>query len=197
MSLEFKITKELATLNATAAEWQAFAQVINNTLPNQEFRQIFTKMIQALPGIYQLPVDALNPFIQIQTLEGFNKYFDELQNQYQQVFLQLASQPRHFANASHEHYMVLTTMKEIKSTYPILKRTFDNLYQFMDKWVTNDAWIIMGCDVVFKSFNRLLLEISTLKKQDPDEAWLIFDTSIQALAPQVKLMEQLVGGLKN
>ncbi len=188
MSFELKIYKEMATLNATATEWLQIRDIVNCTQPDGEFKSLFGEMILALTGSYNVVIETLIPFTEVTSLAQFADEFDSRQQAYQGIFLQQASKPRHFTEAAHEHYLVLSTMKEIKTTYPLLKRSFDNLYQFMDKWITNDAWLVMGCDVIFKTLNRLLLEISTYKKQDIDEAWLIYHTFTPSLKGFVELL---------
>ncbi|TVZ38800.1 hypothetical protein P886_3182 [Alteromonadaceae bacterium 2753L.S.0a.02] len=189
MGLELKICKELATLNATAIEWQGLSSIVNSTLPDSDFRRLYNEMIAALPGCYGVVVEALAPLTAIDSYEKFETQFDTAQQEYQQTFLQYASKPRHFTESAHEHYLELSTMKDIKTSYPLLKRTFANLYEFMDKWVTNDAWIVMSGDVVFKSTNRLLLEIVTFKKQDVDEAWLIYKTAFTGIAQLASVLK--------
>ena len=190
MEYELKINKALATLNATLEYWYSFHKIVNSTMPDSEFRQLFNRMIQSLPGCYQIVVDALSPLFVINSQEAFVEEFDNFQQDYQKNFLTTASQPRHFTEVSHEYYIELAGYKELKIGYPILKRTFDNLYQFMDKWVANDAWIVMNCDVIFKTLNRLLLEIQALKKQDVDEAWLVYSAAKGQFGSQYDIFQK-------
>lgn len=190
MGLELKISKELAVLNATLDEWSRMADVITQVMPKGQANSLLNQMFQTLPACYQVIVEAFQPLLKINSQGTFSREFEAQQQGYQQDFLALASQPRHHAEAAHEYYIQASTYKALKTSYPILRRSFDNLYEFIDKWVTNDAWILMGSDVIFKTLNRLLLDIHHLKRQDEEEAWLIFDAAMSRFGRQISLLEQ-------
>lgn len=190
MGHEFKICKELGALTTTLGEWQSIAQIINSTLPKSDFLSKFNVMHDSLLGCYQVIIDSIRPIYELNNYEAFIKDFPTISKEYQSSFLEFASKPRHFTESAHNHYIELSTLKEIKTGYPILKRTFENLYQFMDKWVTNDAWIVMGCDVILKSLNQLLIEISNFLKMDKDDAWLLFNTTSGNIRLQIDRLSQ-------
>lgn len=181
VGLELKIAKELTTLNATALEWQRITAIVNATLPNSPFKNRFNDMSAALNGAFAVVHSSLAKLLALDSAEAFLRDFPTIQKEYQQEFLTAASQPRRFAEATHEIYLELCQYKELKTGYPILKRTYTHLYEFMDKWVTNDAWLVMSCDVILKSSNRLLLEIAELFQQDSDEAWILYNAFFAGL----------------
>lgn len=189
MSLELKIRKELGTLTATAYEWYGYYSIVNSKVRSGEFHRLFNKMIFELVDIYGLVTDGLAPFVAIESEEQFAASFDSLQEEYQNNFLQLASKPRHHCDAAYEEFLLFSIMKDYKTGYPLLKRTYESMDTFVDKWVTNDAWIVMSMDVVFKSLNRLLLEISTLKKQDLEDAWLVYQQAFAGFSPQLEMLK--------
>lgn len=174
MGYEFKISKELTTLAATAGEWLSIADTVNTHLSSGDFHRYFNRMVYFLPGAYGVVLANLSPFFELRTQADFNAKFDDLHDAYQKDFLQQASRPRHYADAAYEEFLQFSLLKEYKTNYPILKRTFASLYEFLDKWVNNDAWIVMGIDVILKTLNRLFLDIASLKKQDEDDAWLVY-----------------------
>ncbi|WP_018013639.1 hypothetical protein [Teredinibacter turnerae] len=191
MSPDFKIAKELATIYSTAAEWQRVTQIILGMLPNNEFKSLFKKMADTLPGLFPVVTESVAPLLHIQEFADFERDFDSIQASYQQSFLSQASKPRHYAEATHELYLELVQFKEVKTSYPILKRSYSDLYDYMDKWVTNDAWLVMSCDVVFKSTNRLLLDFANQKKQDSEEAFLLFSGFVSPISTLLTALDAL------
>ncbi|MGR8999990.1 MAG: hypothetical protein ACU88J_13220, partial [Gammaproteobacteria bacterium] len=76
-----------------------------------------------------------------------------------------------------------------QTAYPLLKRTFARLDEFIDKWITNDAWLAMSIENHVKMLYRFLTEIAELKQKDPTDAFTIFQAAMVALHPYYALLE--------
>ncbi len=85
--------------------------------------------------------------------------------------------------------MVLREYKETQTAYPLLKRTFERLDEFIDKWITNDAWLAMSIENLLKMLHRFLNEVAELKQKDPTDAFTVFRVVMVALRPYYALLE--------
>jgi hypothetical protein len=56
--------------------------------------------------------------------------------------------------------------------------------------VTNDAWLAMSIDNLFKRLQALLNEIAALKQKDPEDAFLIYDSAFSTFSPYLELIAQ-------
>lgn len=191
MNLELKIYKELGSINAAAMQWHNIAATVNKTMGGGEFKDNFNRMYSALIGLFRVVESDIGAVYQIQSIESFNEQFLTLKKDYSASFLKSASQPRQFTEAAHEEYITLSTLKEINTGYPLLKRCFSDLYQYMDKWVTNDSWLVMCADTVFKTTNRWLIDMESFFKQDPDEAWLIYECHCKHMRTLLSLLAKI------
>lgn len=177
MGLELTVTKELASIGMTATELAAIARVIEREIGNRDFRRPFAGLLEALTACYGVVLDSLAPLVALDTEAVFLSAFDDTQAAYTGRYLQQASLPRPQAEEAFEQYLMLKTLKESRTGYPLLKRTFARLDDLVDRWVTNDAWLVMSIDSLLKMTNRLVTEIAELKRRDPEEAWLIHQSA--------------------
>lgn len=191
MGIELTVAKELANINMTASEWVALADMINRHIRNPDFSTLFNRMIAELAPCYDLVDEVLSPFFALESEQLFIERFDGCHQHYKEHFLHDASQPRKFADNAYETYLVLNTMKECKTGYPLLKRTFTRLDQFIDKWVTNDAWLAMNIDTMLKMLNRFLLEVAEFKQKDAEDAFLLLHSAFTQFRVFVEPMKQL------
>lgn len=191
MGYEFKINKELASLSNTASEWLSIAEVVNGQIPSGPFHDQFNQMIKELSGCYELMVKNLRQLAELDSEAAFVNGFDGLLEAYRGYYLQEASKPRPFADEAYEIFLDLSLTKEFNTSYPLLHRTFYRLTEFVDKWVTNDAWIVMSSDIVFKTMLRFLQEIETLKKQDSEDAFIVFQSAMNRFLSYADLIDNL------
>ena len=115
---------------------------------------------------------------------GFNTAFE----QYKQRLQEKNSLPRSCVESSYEAYLVFSQSKEAKTGFPILRRTFDRLLNYIDKYVDNDSWLLMNIDNVYKMLNLLLGEIAELNTGDPEEAWLTYDLAMESVLPFMQII---------
>lgn len=191
MGHEFKINKELASVSNTACEWLSIAEVVNGQIPSGAFHDQFNQMIRELTGCYELVVKNLRQLGELQDEAAFADGFDSLLEAYRGYYLQEASKPRPFADEAYEIFLELSLTKEYKTGYPLLRRTFDRLNEFVDKWVTNDSWIVMSLDIVFKTMLRFLQELETLKKQDCEDAFIVYQSAMKRFLSYADFIESL------
>lgn len=173
MGIELFIVEELASISVTLTELTSITSIINREIRKNDFAQLFNKMIRELAMSYDVVTENLAPFAGIDSESSFIADYDGLHAAYSACYLKEVSKPRLYADNAYEDYLVLKTFKESKTSFPLLKRTFTRLDQFVDKWVTNDAWLAMNIDNLFKRLQQLLNEIAEMKKKDPADAWLI------------------------
>ncbi len=190
MGTELTITKELASLCATASEWNALAGTINALIRKGDFHITFNRMIAELGQTYSVLLQLVQPFAELEQESAFNERFDALFEQYRGCYLHAVSRPRKHADESYEIYLLLRQMPEIRTGYPMLKRTFARLDEFIDKWVTNDAWLVMSIDTTLKMLNRLLTEIAEVKRGDSEEAFLLYNLAFTEFSEYLRLLER-------
>lgn len=192
MRSELKINKELGTLAATIAEWYRVQAILNSKFQDGPFHELLNRMVDELVASYTVVVTQLKPILAINDNERFQKDYELIDASYKESYLSAASQPRQHLDGAYETYLELQQLPEFKTSYPLIKDAIAALDIFIDKWVTNDSWIVLSTDAVFKSLARLLLEISNLKKQDMDEAWLRFNLAFTSFSGPLLLIEQRV-----
>lgn len=190
MGIELDIVEELASISVTLTELSSIAKIINGEIKNAEFDKRFNKMVTDLAKSYDIVTANLIPLSEFDSETSLIDNFDEYHAAYTACYLKEISKPRAYADAAYEEYLVLRTQKESKTSFPLLKRTFERLDKFVDKWVTNDAWLAMSIDNLFKRLQTLLNEIATLKKKDPADAFLIYHAAFHDFAPYLGLIRQ-------
>jgi hypothetical protein len=130
----------------------------------------------------------LSPFAALDNETVFMQGFDQLYAAYRDSYLALVSKPRAFSDEAYEHYLVLQTFRETKTKFPLLKRTFERLEKFVDKWVTNDAWLAMSIDNLLKRLQRLLSEVAEIKQKDPADAFFILSAAFRDFSDYLQLI---------
>ncbi|MEJ2141968.1 MAG: hypothetical protein P8Y24_06375 [Gammaproteobacteria bacterium] len=190
MGIEQIITEELASISMTLGEMSAIANLINGEIKNEAFITPFSEVIEEISKSYDVVIENLLPFTELVTEESFMEKFDELATNYKECYLKEISKPRIYADEAYEQYLVLQSMKECKTRFPLLKRTFTRFDEFIDKWVTNDAWLAMGIDNLFKRLPHLLNEVTGLKQNDPDDAFVIYHSAFSTFKIYLDVISQ-------
>jgi hypothetical protein len=174
MSSEMILLKDLAVITATRQEWLDIAASIRRYIATPDFSAGFDAVVETLLRCYSFTDTLLQPFVAIADAGRFAEQFDVLNGEYQQSYLNSLSEARHAADACFEHYLLLSQGKECKTGYPPLKHSFARLDYMVDKYVTNDAWLVMHIDSVIRRLSRFLNEVAELKKVDSDDALALY-----------------------
>jgi hypothetical protein len=193
MTNEITIFKELAVVTSNRAEWLDIVETVQGHIRRAEFVQTFTAMNTGVLRVYEFVATMLSPFValyrQASTREAvFDQGFDELLAAYQQSYLVEASIPRHYADEAFEHFILIQQSKEFSTGYPLLKHAFDRLDYIVDKFITNDAWLVMSIETVMKRLARWLNEVAEIKKADIDDAWWMYRGLIKGIEPYLPLL---------
>jgi len=190
MGIELDIIQELSGVNVALSEAMSLTRIINGEIRTGEFHTRFNKIIDDISKCFAVVTDNLQPFFEINSEEDLLKRFDQLHATYSKSYLKEISKPRIYCDDAYEGYVLLRLQKEIKTGFPILKRSFERLDKYIDKWITNDAWLAMAIDNAFKRLQILLNEIATLKKKDPEDAFLIYAGAFNDISPYLDLINQ-------
>jgi hypothetical protein len=190
MGIELDITRELATIGATATEVSAIAKLVNSQIRSSDFSTRFNKILTDIAVSYDVVTLNLTPLAELDSESAFLDGFDDCHAAYAACYLMEISKPRTSADDAYEEYLLLKTLKESKTSFPLLKRTFERLDQFIDKWITNDYWLAMSIDILFKRLQGLLNEIATLKKKDAEDAWLLYQSAFSGFNAYLALIRQ-------
>ncbi len=196
MGIELDLLRELGTISVTLTELSAVTRVINSELKASEFGQRYNRMVAEISIGYDAVTDNLLPLCELESQAEFEKHFDDRHAAYNACYLNEISKPRNHGEAAYEEYLELQTMKQFKTGYPLLKRTFTRLDQFIDKWINNDAWLAMCVDNLFKRLKQLLNEIADLKKKDAEDAFIIYQAAFGSFRTYLILIRQLNTELK-
>jgi hypothetical protein len=189
MAIELDITRELATISATLMELAAVANMVNTEMGDSDFTRRFNKIIDDIGNSYDTVTANLLPLAEFTSEEAFNNGFDARHAAYSACYLTEISRPRSSWEDAYEEYQVLQNAKEFKTSFPLLKRSFERFKQFIDKWVDNDAWLAMSVDNLFKRLQALLNEIATLKHKDPSDAYVIYRAAFDGFSPYLQMMQ--------
>jgi len=187
---EFTINQELGSVCATAAELTAITQTVTRFIKSESFIGVFQPMVKEITKCYELLTHNMTPFIDLTDEASFNQSFDELYARYKDDYLNEVSKPRTYSEAAYELHLELKRLDESKTNYPILKRTFARLDELINKWIDNDVWLAMSIDNILKMLQRLLNEIAELKRQDPEEAFLVYNSAMAAFKPFVQQLDE-------
>lgn len=190
MGIELDITKELATISATLTELSSLTTIISSHIKNSDFNQRFNKMVDDIAKSYDVVSANLLPLSGLASEAEFTEAFDARHAAYTECYLKEISKPRSYGDDAYEEYLLLKTLKECKTSFPLLKKTFERLDGFVDKWITNDAWLAMSIDTLFKRLQSLLNEIAAFKKKDPEDAFAIYSTTFSGLNDYLTLIKQ-------
>lgn len=178
MNIEFVVNKELANISVTLTEFSRVTQIINSEVSSEAFSPLFNTMMSRVAQSYDVVIDALAPFTELESEEAFNTGYDACVARYKESYLMAISKARALTVDAYEDYEHLKCTREAKTRFPLLKRSFIRLETLADKWIANDYWLAMSIDTLFKMWPRLLQEISELKLKDPEDAYLIYSAAI-------------------
>lgn len=192
MGVELDIVQELASINVALTELSSLTRIINGEIKSGEFSSQFNKIVRDIAKCFAVVTDNLQPFFDIDTETALIARFDEQHARYAALYLKEISKPRIYSDEAYEGYVLLRLQKEIKTGFPLLKRTFERLDKFIDKWITNDAWLAMAIDNAFKRLQTFLIEITNLKNKDSEEAFLIYASAFKDFKPYFDLIKQQV-----
>jgi hypothetical protein len=190
MGIELDILKEFATISATLGECTSISRSINSQIRSGEFHTRFNKIFADIDKCYDVVTDNIIPLSGFDSQSAFIEDFDARHATYTEHYLKEISKPRSYSDDAYEEYLLLKTLKECKTGYPLLVRSFERMDKFIDKWITNDAWLAMGIDNLFKRLQTLLNEIATLKTKDSEDAFLIYRSAFDAFLPFLLMLEQ-------
>ena len=189
MGIELIIAEELATASATLTELSSISRVLNSLIKSENFRIPYYNMLSELAGCYQVIIDNLTSFCTLDNETAFTTHFEAYRTAFSECYLNEISKPRSHSDEAYEIYLELMTLKESKTGYPLLKQIFARLDAFIDKWVTNDAWLAMSIDNLFKRVHRLLNEIAELKQKDAEDAFILYQSTFTEIAAFLMLIE--------
>lgn len=189
MGLELNLIRELATVCVTASELAAIENLIKGELTNPAFVEQFDKMAGVIGECYSVTVANVQSWLEMTNETEFCEKFDSAYADYKATYLSITNRPRVVSEQAYIEYMALREYKETQTAYPLLKRTFARLDEFIDKWITNDAWLAMSIENHVKMLYRFLTEIAELKQKDPTDAFTIFQAAMVALRPYHALLE--------
>lgn len=181
MGIEFILQKELSNIGISITEFCSITGIINGEIGSGEFSKLFNTMMAKMTQAYDVVTDNLQPFINLKKEDDFNTRFDELIASYKDSYLSMIGKARAYADDAYEDYVHLVCMREAKTRFPLLKRTFKRLDELTDKWITNDYWLAMSIDTLYKMLPRLLNEIAELKQTDPEDAYQIYHAAFRDL----------------
>jgi hypothetical protein len=190
MGIEFDIAKELATINMTLTELSSITGLVNGAIRSGDFYTRYNRIVTDIVTSYHVVTHNLSPFTQLDTESKFEELFDARHAAYTERYLVEISRPRASSEDAYEEYLELKTLKESKTSYPLLKRTFERFDHFIDKWITNDAWLAMCIDNLLKRMQALLNEIAALKKKDIEDAFLIYHAACSGFEHYLALIDR-------
>jgi len=189
MGVELNIVRNMATVCVTVSELAAIENLIKGELKNPAFVEQFNKMAGAIGECYGVIAAKVQPWLEITNETEFCEKFDSTHAGYKATYLSITNRPRVSSEQAYIEYMTLCNYQETQTAYPLLKRTFARLDEFIDKWINNDAWLAMSIENLLKMLHRFLNEIAELKEKDPTDAFTIFQAAMVALRPYYALLE--------
>lgn len=174
MGNELTFLKELANISMSVGELASVKKLIVDDIDDPAFIAILDDLLIDMVNSYQVVLTNLEPFAEIKTKEDFLNNFDQCIQRFTQRYNIDNGIPRANAEFTYEKYLEFRKLKIANTSYPILKKAFSRLHDYIDKWLDNDIWLAMSIDVVFKMCFRIMDDIAQLKKKDPDDAFSLF-----------------------
>jgi hypothetical protein len=190
MGIELVIDKELANIGMTLTEFASITEIINGEIGPGDFSNLFNTMMGRMTKSYDVVIDNLQPFIDLDSEEDFIAGFDDLVTRFKESYLLEISKSRTLTVDAYDDYEHLVCMREAKTKFPLLKRTFTRLAELTDKWIANDYWLAMSIDTAYKMLPRLLTEIAEIKEKDPSDAFLIYRAAFSDFSVHLGLIKQ-------
>lgn len=197
MGIEFNLTKELATISATATELGAIDQLLNQELDAAEFRQAKADLLFDIIDSYRVVITLLQPLVPLLEAPVFATDFAAETARYHEHYQRALSQPRINAENTFQKYLQFRKRPEVKTSYPPLKYSFQRLHDLIDKWIDNDIWLAMCIDSLFKQLNRHLTEVAALNAKDPEWGYLVFQSTVGQLPAFLTVIADAVATLEN
>jgi len=189
MGFVFKINEELAAIAVTSTELLSISRSFTSLVRNNAFVAQFNEIVAEINKSYSVVSDSFNPFYALASEKEFTQRFDTLHEAFNGRYLMEASKPRRYCDNVYDAYIQLQQTKEAKSGFPLLKRNFQRLDSFYDKWITNDNLLAMSIDGVLKLQNRLLNEIAEIKQKDTEDAYIIFSSAFDDFRDYLTLIQ--------
>ncbi|WP_455366821.1 hypothetical protein [Kaarinaea lacus] len=189
MVFEFKINEELAAIAVTATELLSISRNITSVVKNNAFIEQFCGIIAEINQSYAVVSDSFAPFYTLDSETAFIQSFDEKYEVFKGRYLLDVSKPRRYCDNVYDAYIHLQKTKEARSGFPLLKRNFERLDTFYDKWITNDNLLAMSIDGALKLQNRLLNEIAEIKQKDVEDAYIIFSSAFKDFREYLSLIQ--------
>lgn len=190
MGIEFIAVKEMGNIAATQTEFSAITRIVNSEVGPGTFASLFNTMMQRMADSYGVVIETLQPLTDMDGEDRFNEDFDDKTKAFRDGYLLAISKARSLTVDAYDDYEHLVCMREAKTGYPLLKRTFSRLAELTDKWIANDYWLAMSIDTLFKMLPRLLKEIEDLKARDPADAYLIYQSAFGDIGRHLSLIRQ-------
>lgn len=188
MGIEFTITKDLATISATVSELSAVNTIICEEIGSADFHQEYTSLLWDILNTYRVVNRIVQPMVDIQSFAEFNHSFMACHQEYSGGYQAALSEPRVNAEFTFEKYLQFRKRKETKTSYPLLKRSFSRLHDFIDKWIDNDIWLAMTIDTLLKGINRFLSEVAELNSKDQESAYALFSSVMTCMPPYLEII---------
>ena len=197
MGIEFNLLKDMAAITNTAVELVAVNRIIKSHIGARAFNADYDSMLGNISHCYQVVIENLEPLLAIETDtdEGFAAAFQPVYQRYIDSYLLEISRPRVDAEYVYEKNLQFRKLKEVGTSFPILKHAFTRLHEIVDKWLDNDIWLAMTIDSLFKLIARLLNEISELTSKDPEHAFWVFQSGIKPLSMYLSVLKAQVAEL--
>lgn len=177
MGDEFKLSKDLATISATAIELAAVNRLITQEISSQEFLAEYDDLLLDIVDTYWGLDNFLRPVFAINSEQAFIDQFSTVVNWYSEHYQPALSQPRINAEFTFQKYLQFRKRRETKTSYPLLRIAFSRLHDFIDKWIDNDIWLALTIDAFLKTLNRLLIELAETAKKDQEQAYVLFSST--------------------
>lgn len=178
MGIELNSLKDMATVSMTAVELAAIDKIIVTHISNASFVNDYQSLIEDITNTYQVVLDNLQPLLDFHTEQQFSEGYNGPSQAFLDCYLKEISKPRVNAEFTYEKYLQFRKLKEVNTGYPLLKRTFARLHDFIDKWIDNDIWLAMTIDSLFKMTARLLNELNELKARDAEDAFIVYQSGL-------------------
>lgn len=195
MGIEFNLTKELATISATATELAAIDRLLDEELDAADFRLAKADLLFDVVDSYRVVIDLLQPLLALLDPAVFATDFETEFACYQGQYQKALSQPRINAENTFQKYLQFRKRAEVKTSYPPLKYSFQRLHDLIDKWIDNDIWLAMCIDSLFKQLNRHLTEVASLKTRDPEWSFLVFQSTVRQLPALLTIVNNAIASI--
>jgi hypothetical protein len=189
MGFVFKINEELAAIAVTSTELLSITRALTNLVNNADFIRCFNGIVAEINKSYAVVADSFSPFYELDSEEAFTHLFDAKHEAFKGSYLMDVSKPRRYCDNVYDAYIQLQQTKEAKSGFPMLKRNFERLDAFYDKWITNDNLLGMSIDGVVKLQNRQLNEIAEIKKKDAEYAYIVLSSAWEDFRDYLTLIQ--------